>query len=60
MLLALTSESTLFVIQPNAKELTTVAQYQVANSPVWAHPAIMGERIIVKDETMLTSFILKN
>jgi outer membrane protein assembly factor BamB len=59
-LLALTSDSTLYVLSPSAKGFSSVAQYTVANSPVWAHPVVMGEHVIVKDQTTLASFSIKN
>jgi hypothetical protein len=34
--------------------LRQIAQYQVAESPTWAGPAIQGHRILVKDMDHLT------
>jgi outer membrane protein assembly factor BamB len=59
-LLALTSDSTLYVLPPQAKGFSPVAQYTVANSPVWAHPVATGDHIIVKDESTLASYSIKN
>jgi outer membrane protein assembly factor BamB len=59
-LLALTTDSTLYVLPPNAQGFAPVAQYTVAKSPVWAHPLVTGDHIIVKDETTLASFSIKN
>jgi outer membrane protein assembly factor BamB len=59
-LLALTTDSTLYVLPPNAAGFAPVAQYSVAKSPVWAHPLVTGDHIIVKDETSLASFSIKN
>ena len=28
--------------------------YTVADSPVWAHPALVGNRLLIKDKTALT------
>jgi outer membrane protein assembly factor BamB len=58
-LLALTNDSTLYVLTPSAVSFAPVAQYTVAKSPVWAHPLITGDHIIVKDETTLASFSIK-
>jgi outer membrane protein assembly factor BamB len=58
-LLALTSDSTLYVLTPSAQGFAPVAQYTVAKSPVWAHPVATGDHIIVKDETTLASLSIK-
>jgi outer membrane protein assembly factor BamB len=60
VLLALTTDSVLYVLPAGAKGFAPVAQYQVAKSPVWAHPAVAGSTIFVKDETTLASLSLKN
>jgi outer membrane protein assembly factor BamB len=53
-LLLLTNDANLFVLPASAKEYVPVAQYTVASSPTWAHPAIVsGSRILIKDETSL-------
>jgi outer membrane protein assembly factor BamB len=59
-LLALTSDSTLYVLPPSAVGFAPVVHYAVAKSPVWAHPLLTGDHIIVKDETTLASFSIKN
>ncbi|HVG30616.1 MAG TPA: PQQ-binding-like beta-propeller repeat protein [Pyrinomonadaceae bacterium] len=59
-LLALTTDSTLYLLPPGAKAFEPSAQYAVARSPVWAHPLVAGEHIVVKDETTLASFSIKN
>ena len=53
VLLLLTNEAKLIVLPSNAKEYKPVAEYVVANSPTWAHPVVIGNRILVKDETTL-------
>jgi len=53
--LALTNEGNLIVLPVNAKEYAPSVQYTVANSPTWAHPVILGNRILIKDETTLRS-----
>jgi outer membrane protein assembly factor BamB len=59
-LLALTTDSTLYLLPPGAKGFEPAAQYPVARSPVWAHPLVASEHIVVKDETTLASFSIKN
>jgi outer membrane protein assembly factor BamB len=53
--LALTNDANLIVLPLNAKEYAPAAQYTVANSPTWAHPVVLGNRILIKDETTLRS-----
>ncbi len=52
---ALTNEANLIVLPVNAKEYAPSVQYTVANSPTWAHPVVLGNRILIKDETTLRS-----
>jgi len=60
VLLALTTDSVLYVLSAGATGFAPVAQYQVAKSPVWAHPAVSGSILFVKAETTLSSLSLKN
>ncbi|HYE65374.1 MAG TPA: PQQ-binding-like beta-propeller repeat protein [Pyrinomonadaceae bacterium] len=55
VLLLLTNDANLIVLQPGAKEYSPIAQYTVANSQTWAHPVLSGKRILIKDETTLAS-----
>jgi hypothetical protein len=52
--LALTDEAKLIAMAGNGTAYQPVANYQVADSPTWAHPVLMGKNILVKDETRLT------
>jgi outer membrane protein assembly factor BamB len=54
-LLLLTNEAKLIVLPVSAKEYAPAAEYTVANSPTWAHPVIIRDRILIKDETTLRS-----
>jgi outer membrane protein assembly factor BamB len=58
-LLALTNDAVLYVLPPGATSFAPSAQYTVAASPTWAHPAFLGDQILVKDETTLASLSLK-
>jgi outer membrane protein assembly factor BamB len=55
VLLLLTNEANLIVLPATAKEYLPAAQYTVAPSPTWAHPVVMGRRILVKDQNSLIS-----
>ncbi|MGH7456337.1 MAG: PQQ-binding-like beta-propeller repeat protein, partial [bacterium] len=52
--LALTDEAKLIAMAGNGAAFHPVANYQVADSPTWAHPVLMGKNILIKDETRLT------
>jgi outer membrane protein assembly factor BamB len=54
-LLVLTNEARLIVVPVSAKEYIAAAEYTVAQSPTWAHPVVIGNRILIKDETSLKS-----
>jgi hypothetical protein len=48
-LLASTTDGNLVVARANPRQYEEVRRYQIAESAVWAHPAITGSSIIVKD-----------
>ena len=54
-LLFLNNDANLIVQPAEAKTYSPVAQYTVASSPTWAHPLVLGRRILIKDETSLIS-----
>ena len=47
--LASTTDGTLVVARVDPQKYEEVRRYQIAESAVWAHPAITGSSIIVKD-----------
>ena len=57
-LLMLTTEARLAVVSTSAPEFSLLTEYRVAESPTWAHPAVAGDRILVKDKTHLTCWRL--
>ncbi|HST20644.1 MAG TPA: PQQ-binding-like beta-propeller repeat protein [Blastocatellia bacterium] len=52
-LFLLTNDAELIVAKNNAKRFETLKKYTVAASPTWAHPAIIGNRILIKDASTL-------
>ena len=58
-LLVLLDDATLLVQPATAKGYAPAARYTVADSPTWAHPLVVGDRLLVKDETSLRSLALK-
>lgn len=55
VLLMLTNEARLVVLPATARDFKPMAEYTVADSPTWAHPVVIGNRILIKDETTLRS-----
>ena len=55
VLLVLTTGGELSVQVPAGDELRAVARYPVSTKPVWASPAVAGQRILVKDFDTLTA-----
>lgn len=51
--LALTTQRRLVVLRASAPSYAPLAEYEVAEEPTWAHPAVVGNRLIVKDKTTL-------
>jgi len=54
VLLLLTTDAELIVAAQDAQVFTPLATYTVAESPTWAHPAVAGGQILVKDRETLT------
>jgi len=49
----------LIVTSTATKGATLIKKYKVADSATWAQPAIVGKRILVKDETSLALLSLE-
>lgn len=58
VLLALPSGTGLIVLKPNTKEYTELARIKVSDTPIYAHPVIVGNRIFIKDAETLTLWTL--
>jgi outer membrane protein assembly factor BamB len=54
VLLFLTSDADLIVAAKSRKAFEPLARYKVAESATWAHPAVLGRQILVKDEASLS------
>jgi outer membrane protein assembly factor BamB len=54
VLLFLTSDADLIVAAKSRKAFEPLARYKVAESATWAHPALLGKQILVKDEASLS------
>ena len=53
-LIAATTEGELIVAPAAGDAYAPERIYDVADSPVWAHPALLGDRLLIKDKTKLT------
>jgi outer membrane protein assembly factor BamB len=54
-LLVLTSQARLLVVKLAADSYQELASYKVADTPTWAHPAVVeGNKILIKDRNNLT------
>jgi outer membrane protein assembly factor BamB len=51
--LALLSEGRMSVLRADADSYEPIADYSVSESPTWAHPVVLGDRILIKDKTTL-------
>jgi outer membrane protein assembly factor BamB len=58
VLMLLTTDAELKIIDKSAAGLEQLAQYRVADTPTWAHPAVAGiggdMGIVIKDASALT------
>lgn len=52
-LFSLTTDAQLIVSRITSNGLEPLKRYTVAASPTWAHPVIVGNRVLIKDESTL-------
>ena len=48
-LYALMPDSQMLIAKPTAKGLGELRRYEVADSPTWAHPVVLGDGVLIKD-----------
>jgi len=53
LLLSLTDSAELIIARCDPKQYEVVKKYSVAQSPTWAHPVIVGKRLLIKDASSL-------
>lgn len=53
VLLMLTDNAELIVAKNSASSYQRLKKYTVADSPTWAHPVVLGNRILIKDTSTL-------
>jgi outer membrane protein assembly factor BamB len=60
LVLAQTDDGELIVFNPSAEQFQPLARYKVADKPTWAHPAVVGKQILVKDQDSLLQWTITN
>jgi outer membrane protein assembly factor BamB len=53
LLFLLTDDARLTVAKATGSRWATVTRVEVASTPTWAHPVVLGNRILIKDEQTL-------
>jgi outer membrane protein assembly factor BamB len=51
--LVLTTGSELIAFKAGADQFQPLARYKVADTPTWAHPVILGKKILIRDQSSL-------
>ncbi len=59
VILALPSNSELIAFKPSNKEYSELAKIKVAETPIYAHPVIAGNRIFIKDKETVTMWTIE-
>ena len=57
LVMAMTTEGELVIMRGNPKAFDAVKRYTLAESPVWAHPALVAGGIVVKDADTLAYWV---
>jgi outer membrane protein assembly factor BamB len=57
LVMAVTTEGELAVLRANPKQFDPVKRYTVAESPVWAHPAVTANGLVIKDADALIYWV---
>jgi outer membrane protein assembly factor BamB len=60
LLLFLNTDAELTIANVNPKKYDPIKKYDVADSPTWAHPALSGKNLLVKDLKSLTLWSFEN
>src|SRR5262249_4042517 len=54
-LLLLTNTGKLLAVKPDDARFEKLAEFTVSDSPTWAHPVFVGNRVLIKDKSTLRS-----
>lgn len=58
-LFLLTDGAELLAARSDPKQFEVLKKYSVADSPTWAHPVLVGNRILIKDASTLALLSLE-
>ncbi|NQU51013.1 MAG: PQQ-like beta-propeller repeat protein [Bacteroidetes bacterium] len=58
-ILSLPATGEILIFEPNAENYVATASYKVAETDVYAHPLVVGNTIFVKDQEMLTCWLIE-
>ncbi len=58
-LVALTSDGDLLIIRRSPERFEEVRRYEVAETPTWAHPIVIGRQIVIRDAESLSLWSLR-
>lgn len=59
VLFLLASDAELTIARANEQKYEVLKKYTVAESPTWAHPAILGDAVLIKDASTLAYWRVK-
>jgi outer membrane protein assembly factor BamB len=57
LIVAMTTDGELAIFRATAKQFEILKRYTLADSPVWAHPALVGRGVLVKDADSLSYWV---
>lgn len=57
LLIATTTQGELVIARRSAKAFETLRRYTVAEAPIWAHPALAGKGVVIKDAETLAYWL---
>jgi outer membrane protein assembly factor BamB len=59
VLFLLKNDAELIIAKAGKERFEVVRQYSVAESPTWAHPVVLGNRVLIKDKSTLALWTLE-
>lgn len=58
-LVVLTTDGELIVLRRNPEKYDELRRYKISSSPTWAHPALLGDAVVVRDAESVSAWALK-
>lgn len=59
VLLSLPANGKILVFEPNSEKYVQMANYKIAETEVYAHPLVIGDKIYIKEQELLTCWQIK-